>query len=354
MASILQRTSSIDENTQIRDAKSMNTSAAVSKKRPALRDLSNKSSLPNQAMKDKDSPKGSIASRISRLKLDGPREDKPIESVLTLRSVKDIDAGDHKDQMANTEYANDVYRNLWKQESNFMASPDYMSQQTDINERMRKILIDWLVDVHIKFKLRPETLFLTVHIIDRYLSKEQTTRKKLQLVGVTAMLIASKYEEIYAPEVRDFVYISDKAYDRAQILKMEGTILNALDWQLCGATPWHFMLRFNKAGELDEKMRLTANYLMERYLQEMKSVQHLPSKIAAAAVSIARAVHGKSAWSPELSKHARYSEEQLQPIQHELLEFARHAPNSSLKAVYRKYSSSKYQEVAQLQYPSSV
>lgn len=136
---------------------------------------------------------------------------------------------------------------------------------------------------------------------------------------------------------------------------MEGTILNALDWQLCGATPWHFMLRFNKAGELDEKMRLTANYLMERYLQEMKSVQHLPSKIAAAAVSIARAVHGKSAWvhhlrstvknglcslmllqSPELSKHARYSEEQLQPIQHELLEFARHAPNSSLKAVYRK------------------
>lgn len=62
------------------------------------------------------SPKGSIASRISRLKLDGPRADKPIESISTLRSVKDIDAGDHKDQMANAEYANDVYRNLWKHE----------------------------------------------------------------------------------------------------------------------------------------------------------------------------------------------------------------------------------------------
>jgi hypothetical protein len=85
-----------------------------------------------------------------------------------------------------------------------------MAQQADINERMRSILVDWLVDVHLKFKLRTETLFLTVHIIDRYLAKEQTTRNKLQLVGCTAMLIAAKYEEIYAPEVRDFVYISDK------------------------------------------------------------------------------------------------------------------------------------------------
>jgi cyclin B len=68
--------------------------------------------------------------------------------------------------------------------------PNYTEKQADINERMRSILVDWLVDVHLKFKLRSETLFLTVHIIDRYLSKEQTTRNKLQLVGVTAMLIA--------------------------------------------------------------------------------------------------------------------------------------------------------------------
>lgn len=88
-----------------------------------------------------------------------------------------------------------------------------MKYQQDINEKMRSILIDWLVEVHLKFKLLPETLFLTVNIIDRYLAKEQVVRSKLQLVGVTSMLIASKYEEIYAPEVRDFEYITDKAYD---------------------------------------------------------------------------------------------------------------------------------------------
>ncbi len=96
-----------------------------------------------------------------------------------------------------------------------------MSWQPDINEKMRAILIDWLVEVHLKFKLVPETLYLTVNLIDRYLEKVDVMREKLQLVGVTAMLIASKYEEIYAPEVQDFVYITDKAYSKQEILDCE-------------------------------------------------------------------------------------------------------------------------------------
>jgi len=86
-----------------------------------------------------------------------------------------------------------------------------MKNQSDINEKMRSILIDWLVEVHLKFKLFPETLFLTVNVIDKYLSLVDVHRTKLQLVGVSSMLIACKYEEIYPPEVRDFVYITDKA-----------------------------------------------------------------------------------------------------------------------------------------------
>jgi cyclin B len=245
-----------------------------------------------------------------------------------------------EDEMQNAEYAADIYRNLWKAEvrrfvhaircsafaihmvsqGNYSVSPNYMTQQADINERMRSILVDWLVDVHLKFKLRVETLFLTVHIIDRYLVKEQTTRNKLQLVGCTAMLVAAKYEEIYAPEVRDFVYISDKvctrcpslvvtsmshhhhmtgrsqAYTREEIIAMEGKILNAIDWDLNGATPCSFFQRFCLAGQLDEKTKLTAQYLMERYLQELKSVQHLPSKIAAAAVSLALQINQLPSW----------------------------------------------------------
>lgn len=79
---------------------------------------------------------------------------------------------------------------------------------------MRQILVDWLVEVHLKFKLLPETLFLTVNLIDRFTFLKQVKRNDYQLLGVTAMLIACKYEEIYAPEIRDFVYMTDKAYTK--------------------------------------------------------------------------------------------------------------------------------------------
>ena len=90
---------------------------------------------------------------------------------------------------------------------------------------MRSILIDWLVEVHLKFKLVPESLYLTINLIDRFLEREQVNRQKLQLVGVTAMLIACKYEEIYPPIIKDFVYITDNAYTKEEILEMERKML---------------------------------------------------------------------------------------------------------------------------------
>ena len=92
-------------------------------------------------------------------------------------------------------------------------------KQPHINETMRCILVDWLVEVHYKFKLFPETLYLTVNLLDRFLSKskESITKRDLQLVGVTALLISSKYEEMYIPELRDLTYICDGAYTEAKV-----------------------------------------------------------------------------------------------------------------------------------------
>lgn len=108
----------------------------------------------------------------------------------------------------------------------------YMENQKDINEKMRAILVDWIIEVHMKFKLMPETLYLTINIIDRYLEKVQVERHRLQLVGVTSMLIASKYEEIYSPEIKDFIYITDNAYSKEDLLNMEYDILSKLGFSL--------------------------------------------------------------------------------------------------------------------------
>eukprot|EP00262_Sarcandra_glabra_P021838 TRINITY_DN939_c1_g1_i1.p1 TRINITY_DN939_c1_g1~~TRINITY_DN939_c1_g1_i1.p1 ORF type:complete len:153 (+),score=10.43 TRINITY_DN939_c1_g1_i1:276-734(+) len=114
---------------------------------------------------------------------------------------------------------------------------DYMDSQTEINEKMRAILADWLIEVHNKFDLMPKTLYLTLHIVDRYVSMKTVPRRELQLVGITAMLISCKYEEIWAPEINDFVCISHRAYSREQILAMEKVMLNKLEWSLTVPTP---------------------------------------------------------------------------------------------------------------------
>ena len=94
----------------------------------------------------------------------------------------------------------------------------YMRAQRDINENVRAILVDWIISVHSKFKLLPETLYLTINLIDRYFSLFQVRKSDVQLVGVAALLIATKYEEIYPPTVKDYIYLTDNTYTRQQIL----------------------------------------------------------------------------------------------------------------------------------------
>jgi hypothetical protein len=159
----------------------------------------------------------------------GPRDNVTSYDVI---GAQDIDFADRFNELAVTEYVEEIYTNLKRKEMELAAPTDYMTQQDDISEKMRAILIDWLIEVHLKFKLRHETLFLTVNILDRFLAVQKVARQRLQLVGVTSLMIAAKYEEIYPPEVRDYVYICDNAYSREQIVQMEQLILSKLNFRL--------------------------------------------------------------------------------------------------------------------------
>lgn len=152
---------------------------------------------------------------------------------------------------------------------------------------MRAILIDWLVEVHMKFRLSPETLYLCVHMLDRYCSEERVPRAKLQLVGVTALFLATKHEEIYPPEVRDCVYITDRAYDRQEVLDMEQKILKALNWKISMPTAYPFLDRFLSMTKASELTQHAAHYYMERTLQEHDLLEYRPSMVAAASVILA-------------------------------------------------------------------
>lgn len=266
--------------------------------------------------------------------------------------VDNVDKADINNAQAVIPYLGDIHRHYRESETDNIASANYMTRQSDINEKMRAILIDWLVEVHLKFKLMVETLYLTVNLIDRYLEKESITRNKLQLVGVTAMFLASKYEEIYAPECRDFVYISDKAYNREQILAMEGTMLATLNFQLTTPNAYVFLKRFVKVAGIAatprSKTELLASFFVELTLQEYKMLKYLPSTIAASAVYLALKTMGQPCWTAELAQHATYSEAQLMPCVRDIHALHKAASSNNLKAVLKKYSQEKHGTVSSI------
>jgi len=149
------------------------------------------------------------------------------------------------DQASNpqfcSDYAGEIQDYMKSIERFSNPSQYFMQRQTDLNEKMRMVLIDWLVEVHLKFKMQPETLYITINLIDRYLENERATKSTLQLVGITSMMIAAKYEEIYPPEVKDFVFITDNAYTKQDLLTMEFKILNAIQFDLTFPTSFRFL-----------------------------------------------------------------------------------------------------------------
>jgi G2/mitotic-specific cyclin-B, other len=262
---------------------------------------------------------------------------------------EDIDVYDEDDAQCVTEYIVEIFAYLRQKELAERVDANYMLRQSDLTPKMRAILVDWMVDVHLKFKLLSETMFLSVSIIDRYLALKPVSRHKLQLVGITAMLIAAKYEELYSPEVRDFVYICDMAFCKEDILALEIQILNALNFSLTPATPLHFLRRFSKAARSDSTTHTLSKFLVELTLPEYEMLVFKPSTVAAAAVYMARAMRQLTPyWTPTLEYYTQHSVRDLRECATQLNAALIRTNTSSLKATRRKYSSPKLLSVGRI------
>ncbi|KAK6138265.1 hypothetical protein DH2020_028012 [Rehmannia glutinosa] len=260
----------------------------------------------------------------------------------------DIDAADVDDELAAVEYIEDMYK-FYKLTEEDGRVHDYMDSQPEINSKMRAILVDWLIEVHKKFELMPESLYLTINIVDRFLSVKNVPRRELQLVGISSMLIACKYEEIWAPEVSDFIAISDNAYVREQVLLMEKAILGKLEWYLTVPTPYVFLVRYIKASvPKDHEMQNMTFFYAELGLMNYSTIiEYSPSKLSASAVYAARCTLNKSpVWTETLKHYTGYSEDQLVECAKMLVGFHSGAAENKLKAICRKYSNPERGAVA--------
>ncbi|KAM4080389.1 hypothetical protein ACJW30_11G012200 [Castanea mollissima] len=255
--------------------------------------------------------------------------------VMKLEKLPSID--DNCNQLEVAEYVDEIYQYYWVAEAQNPSMENYMSIQTDITAHMRGILINWLIEVHFKFDLMQETLYLMVTLLDRYLSQASVKKNEMQLVGLTALLLASKYEDFWHPRVKDLISISAESYTRDQMLAMERRILKQLKFRLNVATPYVFMLRFLKAAQADSKLEHLAFYLIELCLVEHESLKFKPSLLCASALYVARCtLHMTPAWTPLLCKHARYEESQLRDCAQMIIRSHKAAGKGQLRVSYEK------------------
>jgi len=270
--------------------------------------------------------------------------------------VVDIDKKDLENPQLCAEYTQDMYAYLRTVEPLSAVKANHLVG-CSINEKMRAVLVDWLVEVQIQFKLLQETLFSTISIVDRFLAVEglSITRSKLQLVGVAAMFLASKVEEVYAPACSDFVYITDHAYTEDAIKQMEMKILQTLKFSLFEPLSIHFLRRYSKAGDVDVLQHSLAKYALELALVEYELVPVPGSKLAASALCLALLLlepqeKQTSVWGETLVYYSGYSKDELMTTVSRL---AKTISSSFLKsnkteAIRNKYRGAKFMKVADL------
>jgi len=281
-------------------------------------------------------------------------EELAISRVLPI-GVKDIDADDASNPQLCSEYALETFAYLKQLEKRGSVRPEYLSG-CPTSDKMRTVLVDWLVEVQIQFKLLQETLFLTVNTIDRFLAAEgkDVHRSRLQLVGVAAMFLISKIEEVYAPAVSDFVYITDNAYTEAEIRHMELKIIRALDFDLCQPISLNFLRRYSKAGDVDVLQHSLAKYTLEVCLLDYNLVSIPGSLLASSSLCMSLLLLDPSTsmdtvWTPTLEFYSGYTAEAVLEVVTKLAtNMVKMNRSNKLQAVRNKYKSGKFMKVADL------
>lgn len=328
---------------QVYDDSKENNKAAVTAKATAKEDSAAAKREPLQVLKNAEllETPMSVSESLSPMSVD-----KSVALIEAETSLA-VPRNDRERFFEVEEYQEDILLYLREAEKRHRPKPLYMKKQPDINQSMRTILVDWLVEVCEEYRLQNETLCLAISYIDRFLSFMSVVRAKLQLVGTAAMFIAAKYEEIYPPDVGEFVYITDDTYTKTQVLRMEQLILKVLGFDLSVPTTLVFTSVYGVMNDVPDKVKYMCMYLCELSLLDADPyLTYLPSKIAAGALALSRYALDLPIWSRMLENNVGYRLEELRDIVLDLSKTHARAESMAQQAIQEKFKANKYMQVA--------
>ncbi|KAI8961740.1 A/B/D/E cyclin [Daldinia sp. FL1419] len=258
--------------------------------------------------------------------------------------VKDLEEEGLDDPVMVAEYAHEIFDYLRDLEPKSVPNPEYIKHQDELEWKTRSILVDWMIEVHTRFHLLPETLFLAINIIDRFLSQKVVQLDRVQLVGITAMFIAAKYEEVLSPHVSNYRMVSDDGFSDAEILSAERFILETLNYDLSYPNPMNFLRRISKADDYDIQCRTIGKFLMEISIVDYRFLAYKPSHVAAAAMYLARMILDRGEWDPTITFYAGYTEQEIEPVFELMVDYL--ARPICHEAFYKKYASKKFMKAS--------
>ncbi|MCJ1265311.1 hypothetical protein MMC22_005187 [Lobaria immixta] len=266
------------------------------------------------------------------------------ELIESTRTNEDID-DESWDTTMVAEYGEEIFQYMKDLEIKMLPNAHYMDNQAEIQWSMRSVLMDWLVQVHHRFGLLPETLYLCVNYIDRFLSCKIVSLGKLQLVGATAIFVAAKYEEINCPSVQEIVYMVDGGYTVDEILKAERFMLSMLQFELGWPGPMSFLRRISKADDYDLETRTLAKYFLEVTIMDERFIGSPPSFAAAGAHCLARMMLRKGNWSPAHVYYSNYTYSQLFNLVVLMVECCEN-PQKHHCAIFDKYTDKRFKRAS--------
>lgn len=268
----------------------------------------------------------------------------PLFESITQDSViyryEDLDTEDSDDVLMVNEYVTDIFKYMYKSEMQCLPNPTTMILHPNIKQN-RDILVNWMIKIHNQFNLLPETLYLAVNIMDRFLSIKLVDLDRLQLVGTVSLFIASKYEEVYSPSCKNFANVTDGACCEDDIIDGEIYVLQTLNFKLDYPNPMNFLRRISKADEYHMDCRTVAKYLLEITLVDFRFIGIPPSKCAAAAFFLAKKMMGRPYWDGNFIHYSGgYSKEKISPLVKMMMEYLEHPVIHD--EFYKKYSTRRF------------
>ena len=253
------------------------------------------------------------------------------------------------------EYSKEIFSFLKSNEK--LNMPIYKNinlNKTEISEKSRKILIDWIISVHAKFNLLPNTLFLTINLIDRIIEKNVAYINSFQLLGTTALHIAAKYEEIYPPEINDYIFISNKAFSKEDVIEMENFILDKLNFDILCISPYVFL---DRLYFISRENNIDVYYLTSMFIEfsflSIEIMKNKQSLIAASMFYLAlKFIYPKKnkIWNNKLQIHTGYKEHKIKSVIKDFILFFKgniRDKKNKINSLFIKYNHDKFGKVSE-------